>query len=309
MSEALEGPQGSDSRIIRTDLSTMSGKDYPALGPRVWGILLRNEWFKARRRPAFYITLGFFAFVTLMENGDSFLRARRDADFTFGLPEAWSSVFSSDSVLVLFFGSIAMIMLVSSEFTWRTARQNVIDGLSKTQWFWGKVMLLPLLGLLLLLVKLVIGGGAALLGTDVAGASGPVFPLSVLQASGALLLAFFSIGGMALLFALAIRNSGPAMAVWFFWVAMGEQLVPQLLGRAFPALRPALGLLPFNVAQQVMRFASYDAPAYERLAARALAADEAVPELPNLSLALGVNAGWALLFLIASYVFFRRRDL
>ena len=282
---------------------------YPALSHRVWGVLARNEWFKTRKRPAFYVTLGFFTFVTLMDHGESAFRARRDVDYTYGLPEAWSSVFSGDSVLMLIFGSIALIMLISSEFTWRTARQNVIDGLSKAQWFWGKVMLLPLLGVLFLAVKVLIGGGAALLGSGLGVGSGPAFPLSVVAASGALLLAFCSVGGLALLFSLTIRSSGPAMAVWFFWIALGEQLVPQLLGRAFPALRPALGMLPFNAAQRLLEFASFDPVAYERLVLAAQEAERAVPELPSLTLSLAVNAAWVVAFLGIGYVLYQRKDL
>lgn len=116
--------------------------DYPALGPGIWGVLLRNEWFKARHRLAFVVTLGLFTFINVMEYGDEALRSRRDNDYTFGLPEAWSSIFGGDSLLLLIFGSIVVVMLASSEFTWRTARQNVIDGLDKTQWFWGKVIML-----------------------------------------------------------------------------------------------------------------------------------------------------------------------
>lgn len=282
---------------------------HPALGPGVWTVLLRNEWFKARHRTAFVVTLGFYAFIQLMDHGDDFLRARGDDDSTHALPEAWSSIFSDDSVLLLIFGSIALMMLVSSEFTWRTARQNVIDGLAKTQWFWGKVMLLVLVGLVFLSTKIIIGGGAALLGTDLSSEAGPIVPSSVLAASASLLLAFLSVGGLALLLALTVRNSGPAIAVWFFWIAFGEQLVPSLIARLVPAAEPVLAMLPFSASQRVMSFWIFDAPTYARMVARAEAAGEAAPELPDVAMWLGVNAGWAIVFLVAAFVLFRRKDL
>jgi len=99
------------------------------------------------------------------------------------------------------------------------------------------------------------------------------------------------------------------MAVWFFWIALGEQLVPQLLGRAFPALRPALGLLPFNAAQRLLEFAAFDAAAYQRLVQAAQEAEQGVPELPGLALSLGVNAAWVLAFLGVSYLLYQRKDL
>ncbi len=169
-------------------------------------------------------------------------------------------------------------------------------------------MLLPFLGGIFVAVKVAIGGVFPLLSGGLP-ADASAVPLSVLAASGGLLLAFFSVGSLALLLSLTIRASGPAMAVWFFWIAMGEQLVPQLLGRAFPALQPALGLLPFNAAQRLLEFASYDAGAYASMVAAAQASEEAIPELPNLTLALGVNAGWLLVFLVAAYLLYDRRDL
>lgn len=310
MSGERPGAPGAPSGTTLTprDLANLSPDTYPALGRGVWGVLARNEWFKLRRRPAFYVTLGFFAFVHLMDDGGSFFRARSDADYDFALPRAWSQVFSGDAVLVLFFGCIALIMLASSEFSWRTARQNVIDGLSKTQWFWGKVMLLPYLGAIFVVVRVASGGMFALLSGGLP-AEGSAVPLSVLAASGGLLLAFFSVASLALLLCLGIRASGPAMAVWFFWIALGEQLVPQLLGRAFPGLQAALGYLPFNAAQKLLEFPSYDAGAYARIVAAAEAAGETAPQLPDLTLALGVNAGWTIVFLSLAYVLYDRRDL
>jgi ABC-2 type transport system permease protein len=291
------------------DLSKLSGSDYPALGSGVWRVLLRNEWFKTRHRPAFFVTLAFFTFVHVMNQGDNFWSARSDAEQTYALPDAWASIFDGGTVLLLIFASIAVIMLVSSEFTWRTARQNVIDGLSKRQWYAGKVMLLVLIGLVFLSIQLGIGVVAALLGTDFSSLSGPIVPLSVVQTSGAILLAFISVGGLGLLLALTIRGAGPAMAVWFFWIAMGEQIVPQILGRLIPAIQPALAYLPFAAAQQATSFALFDDATFQGMIEQAEAAGRSVPELPDLAVVLSVNAGWAALFLIASYLMYQRRDL
>jgi ABC-type transport system involved in multi-copper enzyme maturation permease subunit len=284
-------------------------RTYPALGRSVWTVLLRTEWFKARHRLAFLVTLGLFTFVTLADDGGSYSRARRSADVTYALPEAWSSVFSEDSVLLLIFATLAVIMLVSSEFTWRTARQNVIDGLSKTQWFWGKVILVLLVGIAFVVIKLTIGAGAAALGTDFATLSSPAFPLSAATAAFALFLAYLSVASLGLLCSVAIRNSGPAIAVWFFWITLGEQLLPALVARALPVLQPLFTYLPFSAAQRVMPFWVFDGAAYGRMVEAATAAGDQAPELPNLMLWLGVNVGWTLVFVATAFTVFRRRDL
>lgn len=300
-------------RVPETEKSTGADRkavaQHPALGPRVWGVLVRNEWFKARHRVAFMVTLAFFAFIHVMETADSVLTARREADRDFSLPRAWTDVFSDNSVLLLIFASIAIIMLVSSEFTWRTARQNVIDGLSKMQWFWGKVLLVVIVGLVFVVTKLVIVVGGAALGTEFGAADGAVVPLSVIPALAGLFVAYLSMASLALLCSLSIRNSGPAMAVWFFWITLGEQLIPGLLQRVAPALEPVLGMLPFAAAQQVLPFWIYDSATYERMVAAAEAADRAAPDLPSFVWWMGLNVGWTIVFVGVSCLLFRRRDL
>lgn len=284
-------------------------RTYPALGSGVWRVLLRNEWFKASRRLAFLVTYGLFAFITLMEHGGEARQAQVDPEVTYALPDVWRDVFSSDSVLLLIFATLTVIMLVSSEFAWRTARQNVIDGLSKTQWFWGKVILVVLVGLVFLGTKLLIGGGSGALGTDFGAATGPTLPLSVFAASGALLLAYLSASLLGLLCAITIRNSGPAIAVWFFWVTLGEQLMPTLVTRVLPGLAPVFAYLPFTAAQRVLSFHVFDAPTYARMVESSEEAGRAAPEAVNALLWSGVNGLWAVVFLAVAFWAFRRRDL
>lgn len=289
----------------------MSGpaRSYPALEPGVWRLLLRNEWFKTRRRLAFLVTLALFAFIQLMDHGGDYLRARRDPEFTYALPDAWRGIFSNDSIILLIFASIAVIMVVSSEFSWRTARQNVIDGLSKEQWYWGKVLLLVLVGVLFVVTKLIIGSGFAALGTDFTAMGRAAFPLSVATASIGLFVAYLSVAGLALFVSVTIRSSGPSMAVWFFWITLGEQLIPSLVTRVLPATEPAFAYLPFSAAQKMLDFWVFDAGVYAGLVARAQEAEQAVPELPDMLLWMGVNAGWAVVFVAVGYGLFRRRDL
>ncbi|MCG8467040.1 MAG: hypothetical protein MJB57_02385 [Gemmatimonadetes bacterium] len=278
----------------------------PPLRPRIWGVLFRNEWFKTRKRLAFWLTLGFFSFITSTINGEQAF----DDDLSFTLPEAWDSILSSDfATFFMIFASVALIMLASSEFSWRTARQNVIDGLSKTQWFWGKVMLLPILGLVFLIAKLGIGVGFAMVDTDLSATTGPAFPTSVLAASAGLLLAFFNIGGLALLLSTTIRSAGPAMAAWFFWIMVGEQLFPALLTRFFPAAEAVVQYFPLASAGPLTGFAIWDEGSYQRLLLAAQEAERAAPDLPDLMLTIGINLAWIAFFIGLAFVLFRRRDL
>ena len=284
-------------------------RTYPALGPGIWWVLLRNEWFKTRHRLAFVVSWALFTLINVLGHGGEAYRAMDDPSRSYALPEVWSEIFSGNSTVALIFGSIAVVMLVASEFSWRTSRQNVIDGIDKMQWYWGKVMLLVLVGVVFIATQIGIGTTAAALGTNASDATSPLVPLGSVLAAVALGLAFLNVGGLALLCATTIRSSGPAMAVWFAWVSLGEQLIPQLVTRIIPSARPVLEMLPFAAAQQVLPFWRFDATTYEAMTQRALEAGEAVPELPNMLLWVGTNAAWAALFVGVGYLAFRRRDL
>lgn len=275
----------------------------------IWWLLVRNEWFKARKRLAFWMTLAFFAFVTFMTHGESFLRARRDPEREFAFPEVWSRIFGDDATFMLVFASIVVVILACSEFSWRTARQNVIDGLSKTQWFWGKTSLIPILGIAFLTIAVLIPGVMGILGTDLETASGPVLPLSVFGALGGIALAYTTVAGLAFALGLAIRSTGPAMAAWFFWVLMGEQLFGGLAVRFWPSLETFVGYLPFTAATKLLGFENYDVAAHQRMVERAVEAERDIPQLPDLATTVNVNLGWVAFFMIVSFIWFRRRDL
>ncbi|MDX1393818.1 MAG: hypothetical protein R3195_05485 [Gemmatimonadota bacterium] len=280
----------------------------PALTGKIWWILFRNEWFKARKRLAFLLPLGFYVFIAFGNYFSSYREAARDPERSFALPGAWREVLGDDmSTFFLIFASVCLVMLVSSEFTWRTARQNVIDGVSKTQWFVGKAMLVPLLAVLFIGLNIVIGATFAALGTD--GATGPMIPVGVWRAVGALFLAYCSLGGLALFISLAVRGAGGAMAVWFLWIGIIEQLIiPQTLGR-IDAVQPLLQYQPFVLAQTLLGFEKWDPATFQRLVDAAREAGEEIPLAPDMTTGVLVTAGWAVALLVGAFIIFRRRDL
>lgn len=272
-------------------------------------ILLRNETLKLRKRLAFWVTLGLFAFIHGVSFVEQYLQARRDPEDPFALPAAWSLILDDESMISVIFGAVVLILLMSSEFSWRTARQNVIDGLSKTAWYWGKVALLPIVGAIFILSQVAIGGAFALAGTQLVSAQGPLVGPPFFQALGGFFLSFFVMGSLALTAALAIRSSGPAMAAWFAWIAFGERLVALGLGRLFAGLKPALEYLPFSTSLRLLDYDAFDPAAYERAVEAAHAAGRTPPEPVAVGTAAVVAVGWIVLLVGASYLWFRKRDL
>jgi ABC-type transport system involved in multi-copper enzyme maturation permease subunit len=270
----------------------------------VIGALVRNETRKTFKRLATWITVGFFTFVLVMSFGEEFLDARREADETFALPSAWAEVLGEQSFVGIIFGGVLLILLISSEFSWRTARQNVIDGLAKDQWFTGKALLLPAVALLFMGEQVLIGGGIALAGTDVAATTEPLMGALQWKAIGGLLLAFMTIGSMGLAAAMATRSPGPAMAVWFSYIALGENLLRAGLSQLGDWIEPALRFLPFALARTLTIYQRWQLPMegpVEEIASRAVVLDSGTLVLANLA--------WIAFFVVVSFLWFRRRDL
>lgn len=270
-------------------------------------VLLRNEALKLGRRPATLVTLGFFALVAVLDYGESWYAARRSAERTFALPGAWPSVITGVAEVALVFGSILLLLLVASEFSWRTARQNVIDGLSREAWFAGKVLLLPLLAVLVVGLQLAIGGGFALAGTDLSAAGGILPGPYQLSALGGVLLAFLGYGSLALTVALAVRGTGASIGVWFLYVAVVERLAGAGLARLGAWGGEAARWLPVQVFNRLVSYPQHDPAAWRRMARAAEGGS--VPEPWAWEALLPAALGWIAVLLLASFLVFRRRDL
>lgn len=222
--------------------------------------------------------------------------ARGSAEATFALPGAWPEILGAQLVRPgLIFGALLILLLVVSEFSWRTARQNVIDGLSKPAWLRGKVYLLLLVGALFLAVQLATGLAFAAAGTEALGPAALLPGAHQLSAAGGILLAYLGYGGLALLVAVTVRSPGPAVGVWFLYVAAGERLLATLFGYVGPPVEAAARFLPVHLFNGLVVYEQHDPAA----AAGGVAWEVLLP----------VAVGWIAVFVAASYVVHAHRDV
>jgi ABC-2 type transport system permease protein len=115
--------------------------------------LLKTEWLKMRKYSAFWWLI---ALTALSYPGISWIFRRGYDDLTqrknetsqivkmlvgnpFDLPEAWHT-FAYSSSLFVFIPAVVVIMLITNEYTYKTQRQNVIDGWSRSQFMFAKMM-------------------------------------------------------------------------------------------------------------------------------------------------------------------------
>jgi ABC-type transport system involved in multi-copper enzyme maturation permease subunit len=123
--------------------------------------LIRIEWLKIKKYPAFWWLFGIVLLGYPCANGliayinNEVTREKQAAGQIvrqyignpFSFPEVWHSVafFSS---LFLLLPAILVIMLICNEYSYKTNRQNVIDGWSRDQFIWSKLIDVVLVALI-----------------------------------------------------------------------------------------------------------------------------------------------------------------
>lgn len=271
------------------------------------GMLLRNESLKTFKRLAFLITAAVFAAMNAVGFGHSFLRARSDPEHTFGFPDAWRQILGDPVHIAMFFSATMLILLIGSEYSWKTARQNVIDGLSKNQWFSGKLMLLPMMMLVFLGLLVVIGGTYALLGTQ---SGQPLITAPQARMLGGCALAVLGLGSMATFFAFLARSSGPGLAMFFLWVALLEQIGGAILQQLRPAWAWLVNWFPARHFLALPDASNWDPAAYARAVQIMTERNLPLPEPPAEASALVlVSIAYVALFLGGAFLVYRSRDL
>jgi ABC-2 type transport system permease protein len=281
-------------------------------------VLARNEWIKTTRRLAFWITLLCLSLLLGLMFFQRYSAGVSDDNVSpLGFPDGWGFIFSEPGPLPAMFAAIVIILLVASEFSWRTARQNVIDGLSREQFYLGKVLLIPGISLAFVLLVALLGvvfalpgawAGAGVAGEGAPGVSG-IFGRHDLAMAGGALLTVAGMGSMALFIASLVRSSGPAMAIYFFYIAFAEQILTAVTGRFIPGAAALTPYAPSNLFMGLPERALYYPHIREAATARALESGSAVPSFADPVVLATAALGWIAFFLLAGFVAFRRRDL
>ncbi len=212
------------------------------------GVLLRIEWLKTVRRQAFWVVAGAFAAFTAAAAYWGILDARANASVSHLLPEIWPDIFGTATGLGPLLAGALMVLLVAPEFTWHTARQSVIDGLSKERFYAGKVVLLGGIVLLFLATTVLVGVGGALLGPGEVGFG--MLGRSAMSYMGGAAACLLMVGSAGLMLAVLFRSSGPALGVLLLYLVL-EEAVGAFMSQAGAAVQRATAYLPANILDQL----------------------------------------------------------
>ncbi len=224
--------------------------------------LLYIEWLKLKNYRTFWILSALFV-VSLF--GVNYIAYRVQVDAyaqapiaqamigipPFQFPEVWNTVAWISSFL-LFFPGLIIIILMTNEFSYKTHRQNIIDGLSRTQFILVKMVLCILIALFSTLVVFLVALFFGLAQAHTA------IGFQNIQYIGMFFIETLSYTSLALLIATLFRRSGIAIGVYFLYAEIIDQLLSLLsshylnnIGRYFP-LESNDNLIPLPLFKDVV---------------------------------------------------------
>ena len=141
--------------------------------------------------------------------------------FTF--PDVWQTVAFISSLFV-FLPSVVVIMFITNEYTYKTHRQNIIDGWSRKDFMTSKMIDVVIVSLLATILYIIT---AFVIGTINSGnASGNFWELT--KYVGLFFLLVFSQLSIALLIALLVRKAFIALGIFLFYYFPLEPILVQL---------------------------------------------------------------------------------
>lgn len=190
--------------------------------------LLKIEWLKVKNYKAFWIFLGLYVLGLFSVNYIAYqfqLELKNNNMpielFPYGFPKIYQTIAWVSSWL-LYFPGMLMILLISNEYTFKTHRQNVIDGFSRQQFVTSKI----LTGLVIAIITTIIvtlnawGFGAAF---------SSKFSLQGVEFIGYSFVQTLCYLFLAMILAVLFRRSGLAMAIFFLYGLIFEQIIGGLI--------------------------------------------------------------------------------
>jgi ABC-type transport system involved in multi-copper enzyme maturation permease subunit len=273
--------------------------------------LLKIEWKKIRTYRTFWIILGlYFLFLVLgiilaefmINSMVSDINKRMPIPFPksvlYTFPHIWQNLtFFASIRFVMIFPAILMIILITNEFANKTVRQNIINGMSRTEILVSKLLIILLLSLL---ITVILAVGIFLLGithTDMTGFSAAFQKFIFIPGFFVQMLTFLC---FSFFFGFMIRNTGLAIALFTLYTVIIEPVIYFLLKAPFMFENKIYTYLPVNAVISIVEY----------------------PSLPSLikimnfqvqnsvsALSVLVPLGYALILLGIVYWVMKRRDL
>jgi hypothetical protein len=298
--------------------------------------LFEIEFIKTTRRAAFWITAGIYTLFAILVLSFLVFAAQavnvNNQEVLLRLPEGWSGLIGLFKWFSTIYVPVTITLLVASEFTYRTARQNVIDGLSKEEFFLSKLFLVFLTALIYLLIFWVTVFAFGAVGSAKAASTAPLMRWQDVELVIAYFVVLLGYGTIAFFFSFLTRSSGAAMASTLLYTIVIENIVSLAMGFS-DSLSKFTKYLPTKVFDDLLNPLRYDseklAQATERIQKMRDELELIVRDMPSRAeqaeqflrqmeqslpahdgaLAYTLAFGYMITICAAIYLIFRQRDL
>lgn len=242
-----------------------------------------------------FLVSGFYLKTLL----DKIIQSERDSELaifqSFGVPifdfvDIWQNLGWLASVFK-WIPAFIVIMSVTMEFSQKTMKQNIIDGLTKSEFLLSKVALVVAISIASSLLLLLLGLFLGFLYSPVTDLEYVFKNISYVGAYGLEIFVFLCI---ALLFSFILRRTGVTIILYLMYTACIEPFLTAYLH--FQAKVSAIWLFPVESANLLIRFP---------FARYFLRDGQDIILLRDVL----VSVGWAGVFLFGCYVLMKKRDL
>ncbi len=220
--------------------------------------LIKIEWLKIKKYPAFWWMLGIVALtypgINIMTYY-GYLEATKGKEMTstvakmllgnpFAFPETWHSVAYFSSFFILL-PSILVIMMVTNEYTFKTHRQNIIDGWSRPQFITSKLFDVAIVSVIASLVYLAVATGFGIYADNAVlnrwSEQLQYIPLFLLQTFAQLSIAF--------LLGYLVKKAFIALGIFLFYYLVVENIA---VAYARFKMNDIGRFLPFEISDRIL---------------------------------------------------------
>ncbi len=221
--------------------------------------LLKTEWLKIKKYPAFWLMLVIVSISYPGMNYMLYVSGYKDqlADKTMGpvlrllpnpftFPDVWQTVAFISSLFV-FLPSVLVIMFITNEYTYKTHRQNIIDGWSRKDFMMSKMIDVAIICLVATILYIITAFVIGTINTDTV--KGNIWDGT--KYIGLFFLQVFSQLSIAFLIAFLIRKAFMALGIFLFYYF---PLEPYLVAMGKKWANDAGEYLPLEISDRLIPF-------------------------------------------------------
>jgi ABC-type transport system involved in multi-copper enzyme maturation permease subunit len=167
-------------------------------------------------------------------------------------PDIWQNIIFFASIrYILLLPATVIIILITNEFTNKTIRQNIVNGMSRQEFLFSKLQLILLISLLITFILII---GTFILGIVNTDSQGMALMFKKFSFAGGFFIQIFSFLVFAFFLGFLLRNTGLTIAIFTLYVLIIEPVLYFIL--KIPKLQPN-NISQFLPVNSIIRIVEY----------------------------------------------------